>query len=168
MLKLIQTILIFSLFLVSSCKDGRTDDHRLVSLKDVLENPREFAGQRVHLAGYVYQDDFWGSSPRLYIDKEQVENLDNPNLDTPLSLKLLPFDGFDEKILKCTDRTVSVYGVLFLSKDLGLILHLEEGIKEFYGEAAGEFCYKTIDRIPEETIKELMKFYEAASKYRGR
>lgn len=159
--------MILPLLIIVSCKEGRTDYFKLVSLEEVLQNPQRFEGQRLHLAGYVYQDDFFGSSPRLYIDKEQVENLHNPNLDTPLSLKLLPFDGFDEKVLKCTDRTVSVYGVLFLSKDLGLILHLEEGIKEFYGEATGEFCYKTIDRIPEETIIELMKFYEEASKYRN-
>lgn len=167
MLRVIQSILILVIVFVASCKEGRTDYHKLVNLEDVLEEPRKFEGQRLHLAGYAHQDEFFGRTPRLYIDKEQAEYLDKPSMDIPLSLKLLPIDGFDEELLNCTERTVSVYGVLFLSEDLGLILHLEEGIKEFHGKEAGEFCYKTIDRIPEETIIDLMKFYEAAPKFRG-
>lgn len=167
MLKIIQAILFLSIFFVASCKEGRTDYHKLTNLEDVLEDPRKFEGQRLHLAGYAHYQEGLSSSLELYIDKEQAKHLDNPNIDIPSSLILLPVDGFEESLLNCSEQVVTVYGVLFLNPSMGLILHLEKGIKEVKGEEVGEFCYRTIDKIPEETIIDLMKLHDAAPKFRN-
>lgn len=100
----------------------------------------------------------------MYIDKEQAKHLDNPNVGIPPSLILLPVDGFEDSLLNCSEKVVSVYGVLFLNPSLGLILHLEEGIKEVKGQEVGDFCYKTIDKIPEDTIKDLVEFHSTTVK----
>ncbi|WP_417445388.1 hypothetical protein [Kangiella sp.] len=164
MLRVIKILLILTLFFVSSCKEGRTDYHKLTNLEDVLEDPRKYEGQRLHLAGYAHYQEGLSSSLELYIDKEQAKHLDNPNIGIPPSLILLPVDGFEDSLLNCSDRVVSVYGVLFLNPSLGLILHLEKGIKEVKGQEVGDFCYKTIDKIPEETLQELMRFHKTAPK----
>lgn len=156
--------MILSLLIIASCKEGRTDYHKLVSLEDVLEDPRKYEGQRLHLAGYAYYQEGWSSSLEFYIDKEQVKHLDNPNVGIPPSLILLPVDGFEDSLLNCSEKVVSVYGVLFLNPSLGLILHLEEGIKEVKGQEVGDFCYKTIDKIPEDTIKDLVEFHSSKVK----
>lgn len=62
MLRVLNSILILSLFLVTSCKEGRTDYHKLTNLEDVLEDPRKYEGQRLHLAGYAHYQEGWSSS----------------------------------------------------------------------------------------------------------
>ncbi len=165
MLNITRLLMILPLLIIVSCKEGRTDYHKLTNLEDVLLDPRKYEGQRVHLAGYAHYQEYWSSTLELYLDKEQAEYLDSSDMDDiPSSIMLLPIDGFDKALLNCSERVVSVYGVLFLNENLGLILHLEEGIKEVKGQEVGDFCYKTIEKIPEDTIKDLVEFHSTKVK----
>ena len=106
------------------CTKGSNDYNQMVPLEDLMENPKPYIEQRIETVGYAYFHEHTPSTS-LYLDEESSSD---PFTESVVYLATNNLEE-SEELKACSGNSVMAFGVFKPQSDIGLILHVDKGVR---------------------------------------